>query len=112
MRDLQALAPGALALALLVFAEGILMARTLAAKRREPVDADRELTALGAGNVAAGLVSGFPVGASTSRSVTADAAGAQTQLAQWIAARCSLLFVLFLAPCARARCRAWRCRRS
>ena len=32
------------------------MARTLAAKHRENVDADRELTALGAGNVAAGLV--------------------------------------------------------
>jgi hypothetical protein len=38
------------------------------------------------GNVAAGLVGGFPVGASTSRSVTADAAGAQTQLAQLLAA--------------------------
>ena len=54
--DLQALAPGAIALALLVFAEGMLMARTLAAKRREPVDADHELIALGAANVAAGLV--------------------------------------------------------
>jgi SulP family sulfate permease len=96
--DLQALATGAIALALLVFAEGILMARTLAAKHRETIDPDRELNALGAGNIAAGLVSGFPVGASTSRSVTADANGAQTQLAQWIAAALLALFVLFLAP--------------
>jgi len=98
LRDVQALAPGALALALLVFAEGILMARTLAEKRRETVDADRELVALGAANVSAGLVSGFTVGASTSRSLTADATGAQTQLAQWIAAMVLVLFVLFLAP--------------
>lgn len=67
LHDVQSLAPGAIALALLVFAEGILLARTLAEKRREPIDPDRELVALGASNAAAGLVSGFPVGASTSR---------------------------------------------
>jgi SulP family sulfate permease len=97
-RDVQALAPGAIALALLVFAEGILIARTLADKRREAVDPDRELTALGASNVASGLVSGFTVGSSTSRSLTGDASGAQTQLAQWIAALVLLLFLLFVAP--------------
>ena len=47
LADLQALAPGALALALLVFAEGVLLARTLAAKNREAVDPDGELQALG-----------------------------------------------------------------
>ncbi len=98
LRDMQALAPGAIALALLIFAEGVLLARTLAARHREAVAPDQELTALGVGNVAAGLVGGFPVGASTSRSVTADAAGAQTQLAQWIAAALLAAFVLFLAP--------------
>jgi SulP family sulfate permease len=98
LRDVQALAPGAIALALLVFAEGILIARTLAAKRREAVDADRELVALGAANAAAGFVSGFVVGSSTSRSLTADATGAQTQLAQWIAAIVLVLFVVFVAP--------------
>lgn len=98
LSDLQALAPGAIALALLVFAEGILMARTLAAKHREALDADVELGALGAGNVAAGLVSGLPVGASTSRSVTADASGMSTQLSQLLAAGLLALFVLFLAP--------------
>lgn len=56
------------------------------------------MTALGAGNLAAGLVNGFAVGASTSRSVTADAAGAQTQLVQWIAAALLAAFVLLLAP--------------
>lgn len=98
LSDVQALAPGAIALAVLIFAEGVLLARTLAVRHREPVDADRELSALGAGNIAAGLVSGFPVGASTSRSVTADVAGGGTQLTQWIAAALLAAFVLFLAP--------------
>lgn len=98
LADLQSLAPGAIALALLVFAEGILMARTLAARRREKVDADCELTALGAGNIAAGLVGGLPVGSSTSRSVTADASGMTTQLSQLVAAGLLALFVVFLAP--------------
>lgn len=98
LTDLSTLAPGALALALLVFAEGILLARTLGDRHREAVAPDRELIALGAGNVAAGLVSGFPVGASTSRSVTADVAGGATQLAQFLAAALLLAFVLFLTP--------------
>jgi SulP family sulfate permease len=98
LRDLQALAPGALALALLVFAEGVLLARAIAAPRREPVEPDRELAALGAANLAAGIVGGFAVGASTSRSATADAAGAQTQVTQWIAAALLAAFVLVLAP--------------
>jgi SulP family sulfate permease len=97
-RDVQALAPGAMALALLVFAEGILIARTLADKRKETVDADGELVALGAANAAASLVSGFTVGSSTSRSLTADSTGAQTQLAQWVAAAVLVLFVVFIAP--------------
>jgi SulP family sulfate permease len=98
LRDLQDLAPGAIALALLIFAEGMLLARTLADQRREIVAPDQELTALGMANIAAGAITGFPVGASTSRSVTADAAGVHTQLAQWIAAALLLIFVLFLAP--------------
>jgi len=98
LRDLQDLAPGAIALALLIFAEGVLLARTLGTKRGETVEPDEELTALGVANIAAGAIAGMPVGASTSRSITADAAGARTQLAQWIAAALLVVFVLFLAP--------------
>jgi SulP family sulfate permease len=97
LTDLQSLAPGAIALALLIFAEAILLARTLAAKRKETVDPDAELRALGASNLAAGLVSGFAVGSSTSRSITADAAGMRTQVAQWIAVALLAVFVAFFA---------------
>ena len=97
LTDLQSLAPGAIALAVLIFAEGILLARTLAARNRDPVDPDAELRALGASNIAAALVSGFPVGSSTSRSVTADAAGMRTQVAQWIVVLLLFVFVVYFA---------------
>ncbi len=96
--DLQRLAPGALALAFLIFAEGILLAQTLAAKRRETIDPDAELAALGAANLVSGLAGGFSVGASGSRSITADAAGARTQLTQWVALALLVAFVIYLAP--------------
>ena len=49
-------APARIALAFLIFAEGVLLARTLAERHRESVDAGRRARALGAANVAAGIV--------------------------------------------------------
>jgi SulP family sulfate permease len=96
--DVRALVPGAIALAFLIFAESIVLAQTLAAKRREAVDANAELVALGVANAAAGALGGYSVGASASRSITADAAGGRTQLAQWVAIALLLAFMLWLAP--------------
>jgi len=98
LADVRALVPGAIALAFLIFAEGIVLAQTLAAKRREPVDANAELTALGIANAASGALGGYSVGASGSRSITADAAGGRSQLAQWVAIALLLAFMLWLAP--------------
>src|SRR5690606_31515839 len=83
--DVGALAAGSLALAFLVFAEGVLLARTLAERHGESVDPAVELRALGAANVAAGLTAGFNVGASGSRSITADVAGGRSQGTQFVA---------------------------
>ena len=57
------------------------MARTLAARRRERVDADQELIALGAANVAAAASAGYPVSGGFARSVVNFDAGAATPLA-------------------------------
>ncbi len=92
--DLETLAAGALGIALLAFAESIAAGRQLAAKHGYEVDANRELVAVGTSNVAAGLVQGFPVDASMSRSAVADAAGQRTQLSGLINA---LLVVVTLA---------------
>lgn len=98
LADLRALVPGALAVAFLVFAEGTVLAQTLAARRRDPFEANTELAALGMANLGSALMGGYNVGASGSRSITADAAGGRTQLTQWVAVGILLAFVLVLAP--------------
>lgn len=96
--DVRSLAGGAIALAFLVFAEGVLLARTLAERRRESVDPTAELRALGVANVAAGIAGGFNVGASGSRSIAADISGGRTQGTQIIALAILVAFTLFAAP--------------
>lgn len=96
--DVKAMLSAAIAVAFLAFTEGVVLARAFAAKHREEIDANRELFAFGTANAAAGLLGGFPLNASQSRSAIADASGAQTQLAQWTAAALLALFLLFLAP--------------
>jgi len=98
LADVRALVPGAIAMAFLVFAESIVLARTLAARRGEALDANAELTALGMANAASGALGGYSVGASGSRSITADAAGGRTQLTQWVALALLVAFMLWLAP--------------
>ena len=96
--DVRDLAGGALALAFLAFAEGVLLARTLAERHGESTDAGAELRALGVANVAAGAAGGFNVGASGSRSITADAAGGSSQGTQLVALALLVAFALFLGP--------------
>lgn len=100
-QDLLDLAPGALALATLIFAEGILLARAVAANLRQDIHANGELAALGTANLGAALLGGYTVGSSGSRTLTVAAYGGRTQMAQWTAAALLLLFVLVLAPLLR-----------
>ena len=71
----------AIGIALLAYAESIAAARKFALDRGYEVDANRELVALGAANVGAGLAQGFPIDASVSRTTVAQRAGQRTQLA-------------------------------
>ncbi|MBE2234981.1 MAG: SulP family inorganic anion transporter [Anaerolinea sp.] len=93
-----ALIPGALALALVIFAEAIGPARSFATKYRYPINPDQELIGLGAANLGAGLFQGFTVGSSLSRSAANDAAGAKSQMSGVIAAGLTVLVALFLTP--------------
>ena len=68
----------ALVIALVGFAEVAAIARTFARRSRTRWDADREFVSQGVANVAVGLVGGFPVGGSFSRSAVAHGAGART----------------------------------
>ena len=80
VRDLQDIMPIALACFILAYAETISVARSFADAHGETVDADEELLALGATNIAAGAFHGFPVAGGMSQSAVNDMAGARTQL--------------------------------
>ncbi len=96
--DLSQLVPTAFACFVLAFAESISAARSFAQKHGYEVDADEELTALGASNVAAGLAQGFPIGGGMSQSAVNDMAGASTPASLVVTSIAVALTLLFLAP--------------
>jgi len=96
--DIRTLLPGALAIALLTFPDCILIARAFGAKNRYEIRPNQELLALSVANFAAGLFSGFSVGASTSRTLTNDATGGKSQMVSLVAAGLLIAFLLVLTP--------------
>jgi sulfate permease, SulP family len=94
--EIGALSGGAAALALITIAESIGAARSLAAERGYRIDPNQELVALGASNAAAGVLQGFPVDASLSRSAVASGAGVRTRLSGLFVALLLVATMLFL----------------
>lgn len=92
------LLPTALAISFVGYMESISVAKSLASKRRQKIDANQELIALGMANLGATLTGGYPVTGGISRSVVNFAAGAQTGLASMITALLMALSVIFLVP--------------
>lgn len=93
---LLAMLPTAITIALIGFMEAISVARALARRTRHEVDANQELVALGAANVAAGVVGGYPVTGGFSRTAVNASAGARTPLSGVVtAAVIGLTLVLF-----------------
>ena len=88
----------AAAFGLIAFADTVATVRTFARKHGYEVDANRELVALGSANLVGGLMSGFPISSSNSRSAVNDATGAKSQLSVIVAAGMVGLFLLFLMP--------------
>jgi SulP family sulfate permease len=88
----------AFAVALLVYPDSVLTARSLAVVNKYRLDADREFFGIGAANIGAGLVGGFPVNGSQSRSFVLSDAGSKTQVSNLWAALFVLLTLVLLAP--------------
>lgn len=82
---LELLAPGML-IALISYVSSVSIAQGLASRRRERVDTDQELYALGAANAASAIGGALPVAASFSRSALNFSAGARTPLAGVVSA--------------------------
>ena len=98
LEALPQLLAGALAIALVAFAEAIGPANEFAREHGGKIDPNRELIALGAANTGAGLFSGFPIGSSLSKSAANDRAGAKTPASLITAAAATALVALFLTP--------------
>ena len=98
MSQVGALSSGAIALALVALAESIGTARSLASQRGYEIDPNQELIALGASNLGAGVVQGFPVDASLSRSAVGAGAGVRTRLSGLFVALLIVATMLFLTP--------------
>ena len=93
----QLLLPAAL-ISTIGYVESISVGSALGAKRREGVDNNRELVALGGANLAAAVSGAFPVTGGFSRSVVNFDAGAHSQLASLMTAGLIALVALFLTP--------------
>ncbi|MFK0246058.1 SulP family inorganic anion transporter [Amycolatopsis azurea] len=88
----------AVGIALVGFSDNVLTARAFAGRHGDRIDADRELRALAASNLSAGLLHGFPVSSSGSRTALASAMGARTQLYSLTALATVVLTILFAGP--------------
>ena len=94
----QQLMPTALVISFVGFMESIAVAKSLASKRRQKIDANQELIGLGMANLGAAFTGGYPVTGGFSRSVVNFTAGANTGLASIITALLIALTVIFLTP--------------
>lgn len=97
-RDVQALLPAVIGIALLSYTEGILLARAFGAKNGYEVNANQELVALGVSDIFAGFFQGFAGTGSQSRTAVNDEAGGKTPVASLAAAAMLAIFLVFLTP--------------
>ncbi|WP_406230402.1 SulP family inorganic anion transporter [Nocardia sp. NBC_01009] len=92
--DITQLILPAVGIAVVAFSDNALTARAFAARHGRHIEANTELAALGATNVAAGFLHGFPVSCSGSRTTIADAMGARTQMYSVVALGSVLVVLL------------------
>lgn len=89
---------GACGLALVVFAESYSIASRFARQHGYEVDANQELVATGCASVLVGLVRGFAISGSASRTAAVDEAGGRTQMVSVVAGGLVLITAAFLTP--------------
>ena len=94
----QKLLVPALLISVVGFVESVSVGQTLAAKRRQRIEPDQELVALGSSNLSAAFTGGFPVTGGFARSVVNFEAGAVTPAAGIYTAVGITLASLFLTP--------------
>ena len=76
----QKLLPSAFIIAMISFVESLAIAQATALQKRDDLNSNQELIALGLANIAAGINTGFAVSGSLSRTVVNSDAGAKTPM--------------------------------
>ncbi len=86
----------AIGIAIVGYSDNVLTARAFASRNRYPIDANQELLALGASNLVNGLMQGFPISSSGSRTALGDSLGSKTQAFSLVALVVVVCVLLFL----------------
>jgi SulP family sulfate permease len=94
----EAMWPAAAGIALISFTESIAAARAFVQRADPPIDANRELLAIGAANAAGAFIGSIPAGGGTSQTAVNRKAGSKTQAASLVVAAVAFATLLFLAP--------------
>jgi sulfate permease, SulP family len=92
---------GSAAVFVVSFGAGIITARSFGARTGESVNANAELTGFGAANIASGLLGGFPVTSSDSRTAVNLSVGGRSQVAGLTAAVVLGVAILFFSDTMR-----------
>lgn len=92
------LATSAVVISLVGFMEAISIAKAMAARTRDRLDANQELVGQGLSNITSGLFSGYPVSGSFSRSAVNINAGALTVFSSIVTGIVVGITLLFLTP--------------
>ncbi|MEY8841944.1 SulP family inorganic anion transporter, partial [Cribrihabitans sp. XS_ASV171] len=93
-----ALAGPAVLISIIGYVESVSVAQTLAAKRKQRIDPNQELIALGASNISSAISGGYPVTGGFARSVVNFDAGAETPAAGAFTAVGLLIAAMLLTP--------------
>jgi len=92
----QQLLPSAFMIAMISFVESLAIAQATALQKRDDLNSNQELIALGLANIAAGINSGFPVSGSLSRTVVNTDAGAKTPMSGVVSSLLMIVVSLYL----------------
>jgi sulfate permease, SulP family len=96
--DVTSLLLPAVGVTVVSYTDNALTGRAFATRNKYPINANQELLALAGANAAAGVMQGFPVSSSGSRTVIGDSLGSKSQLYSLVVVVIVILTLLFLGP--------------
>jgi sulfate permease, SulP family len=96
--EVQALLPAAVGIALVGYSDNVLTARAFASRNGYQIVPDQELLALGLCNLSNGLMQGFPISSSGSRTALGESLGSKTQLFSLVSMLMTIAVLLLLRP--------------